>query len=550
MQNRPPIISLLTLACGLLAAVILLVASNPICNYLQAKRLAKHATSHANSVAGGLQAKLDQLQDFTNEIGAAPSLAEDDFSQKAAKLIEAIPEIHSVEWIPLVEPGVRSEIEADLKNRIAQTPITTARRAGSLEVPPNKPIRPVLFVYPLNKRTKAHLGSHRPSWPARSHAEKTGKPFISGKAKYYLGDRQRKAIYVPVTVDGKSNRSGALFLMHHLFPDKLSNPTTICVVADVTSKNPWLQSDGQPNSGPTSIKESNTACVIHQRIGGRMFRFRVIETASANLRPIWIPWLLFFASNLTATLIAIQSYRKESQQLLVRNQQLQHEISRRSAIERQLQGTLDFRDQERELIAHDIHDGFVQDVIGAQMYAEALAANDPTAKVISDVLVKAIQEARQTIDYLKPRVVDEVGLIAALEDSIAEDQQRYDFDARLDVTPEFPRLPLFVERMLYRMVHEALCNARQHSGADEAYAALTCDESNIVIEVTDQGKGFELEEVQSDCFGLAGIRHRAEVLNGVATVKANEFGTKVVIEIPRDVDFPEPPSNVSLRIRA
>ena len=258
----------------------------------------------------------------------------------------------------------------------------------------------------------------------------------------------------------------------------------------------------------------------------------------------------FLACNALACLIGVTWLQRGRAELVERNRELEREIARRRAMEKHLQATIDFREHKRELIAHEIHDGFVQDVIGAQMFAEAATAQaDPDspvqkhAEAISELLGNSINEARKTIDYLKPRVVDEVGLVAALRDSLDHDHKNYDFHTDFRCDDTLPRFPILIERMLYRIIREAISNARQHSGCDRATVSLSADAERIVAEVVDEGVGFDEDSVRSDSFGLPGIRQRVEMLNGQFMLNSSEFGTKIVVEIPSDLDPPDLPTN-------
>jgi len=242
-------------------------------------------------------------------------------------------------------------------------------------------------------------------------------------------------------------------------------------------------------------------------------------------------------------------------ELMQRNQDLEVEIERRVALQKHLQATIDFREHERELIAHEIHDGFVQDIIGAQMFAESsLSQTDQDSpvrqktKAIAELLQNAITEARKTIDYLKPRVVDEVGLVAALHGSIEYDIENYNFHTELHCEDGLPRFPILVERMLYRIIRESVSNSRQHSGCNEATVRLFVDTEHIVAEISDDGFGFDQKRVRSDSFGLPGIRQRIEMLNGRMELESSRHGTKVLVEVPRNFEPPTMPPNGSLSL--
>jgi len=289
-------------------------------------------------------------------------------------------------------------------------------------------------------------------------------------------------------------------------------------------------------------------------LGGLLLSTVGLIASSPATQPA-IPWFVFLIGTVLTCLAAFVFHRHDLSASRQLNQRLEEEIARRTTSQRYLQAMLDFREQERDLIAHEIHDGFVQEVIGAQMYVESLqrmvedkddAIRDRVSQ-ISDLLTDAIDEARRTIDFLKPRVVDEVGLVAALHSAVADDQKKYDFKANLHCTTDFPRLPLLAERMLFRMIREAISNVRRHAEVDTAEIWLGCDEDRIIAEVIDQGIGFDIDSVPVKCFGLDGMKERGRFLNGTVTVVSNSRGTKVQIEVPIDLDADvvQPPINDS-----
>jgi signal transduction histidine kinase len=197
-------------------------------------------------------------------------------------------------------------------------------------------------------------------------------------------------------------------------------------------------------------------------------------------------------------------------------------------------------ERERQLIAYEIHDGLVQDVTGAQMHLEA-ALHDPCwgdgparreAEKAVGLVRKALLEARNLIRGLRPPVLEEYGLTAAVHHLVEENSRD---DLSIEYVSEMPsdRLDSFHEGAIYRIVQEAMTNVRRHSGADRALVRLTSAESRIHVEVRDWGVGFHPAKVGRDCFGLAGIRERARLLNGWASIEsAPGRGTRVLVDLP------------------
>ena len=212
-----------------------------------------------------------------------------------------------------------------------------------------------------------------------------------------------------------------------------------------------------------------------------------------------------------------------------------------------LQHLLEVQEGERKLVAYDIHDGFLQGVIGAAMHLEALTHDATVSAPIREKLASSIgllrhsiDEARRMIGGLRPSVLDKHGLVAGIEfligqrrDSSTEIEFRHnEIDARLD--------PI-IEGALYRVVQEALSNVIRHSQAQTATVSLMQQGDQLSLAVEDQGIGFDVQLISPRQFGLRGIRERARLCGGTATIESKPGqGTSVRVELP--LSQAQPPS--------
>lgn len=205
--------------------------------------------------------------------------------------------------------------------------------------------------------------------------------------------------------------------------------------------------------------------------------------------------------------------------------------------ERSLRKLLYLQDQERKLIAYDIHDGLVQELVGAQMLlqSQARGEQDTTVKQASDLLLDAINEARRLINGLRPLVIDEHGVVNAIQFLIAEEEKRGSPEIHFFHRVTFDRLPPLLEGALFRIVQECLTNARRHSEASEVEIWLLEEESRLKLTVRDLGRGFDLQQVPDDRFGLESISKRAQIFGGTSVIESIlGEGTTVRVEIPLD----------------
>jgi signal transduction histidine kinase len=194
---------------------------------------------------------------------------------------------------------------------------------------------------------------------------------------------------------------------------------------------------------------------------------------------------------------------------------------------------------ERKLIAYDIHDGFVQSVIAALMHLEGLEASPeirPATKARMELpislLREAIAEARRMISGLRPPILDEQGLVAAIEYLIGEHAGR-STRIRFEHDVQDVRFESVLEGTLFRIVQEALANVLRHSHAKEAAVRLVQSGDRLLLTVEDWGIGFDPARVTRRQFGLRGIRERARLFGGKAIIhSAPHAGTRISVELP------------------
>lgn len=224
----------------------------------------------------------------------------------------------------------------------------------------------------------------------------------------------------------------------------------------------------------------------------------------------------------------------------------------KEALEREhrtLKHLLQSSDHERQLIAYEIHDGLAQQLAGAimqfQVYGQVKDTDPKDAANAFHAGVTMLQqghfEARRLISGVRPPILDEAGIVAAVAHLVNEERQRrggplIEYLSKV----EFERLTPILENAVYRIVQEALANACRHSKANKVHLELVQHGGQIRIEVRDWGVGFKPEDVGDSRFGLAGIRERARVLGGKASIEtAPGKGTRIVVELPIVLRRPE-----------
>lgn len=206
-----------------------------------------------------------------------------------------------------------------------------------------------------------------------------------------------------------------------------------------------------------------------------------------------------------------------------------------------LRQLLDLHERDRQLIAYEVHDGFTQYLTGALYSLEAAgrlqAQNPAKAQETFDaglrLIQRGIQEARRLISGLRPPILDESGIVAAIDFLACETEERGEAEVEFIHDVEFQRLAAPLESAIFRIVQESLTNACRHSQSQKICIELAQQDDHVRVSVRDWGVGFNPEKVEEGRFGLRGIRERARLLGGRATIEtAPDQGTRVTVELP------------------
>ena len=219
------------------------------------------------------------------------------------------------------------------------------------------------------------------------------------------------------------------------------------------------------------------------------------------------------------------------------------------ADEQLLRKLIDLQEKELFMVSHDIHDGFVQEVFGAKMLCEALVtqldlpADSPSHsrfQAIIEALSRATADARRLISELRPLVIDEDGIVEAIRYLISDSSIAQEIKITFTQNIRTPRYDSMLEGNLFRIVQEALNNARRHSEAAAVSIHLEEQGSTIRLTIQDNGIGFDLNQIDPSRFGIRGIRERARLFGGTAKISSQPgTGTKIIVEVPRELK-PEP----------
>ncbi|MHB8086709.1 MAG: GAF domain-containing protein [Anaerolineaceae bacterium] len=198
--------------------------------------------------------------------------------------------------------------------------------------------------------------------------------------------------------------------------------------------------------------------------------------------------------------------------------------------------------EERQRLARDLHDSVTQSLYGLATLTEAgkmrLEAGDLTASAhyltrIGQTARQAIREMRLFLHQLRPLVLEKEGLVGALELRLAAVEGRSDVRATLEADEQLT-LPPQVETALYHIAQEALNNALKHSAASVVSVRLTRAGQGALLEIEDNGCGFDPEQVESGGMGLENMRVRAAAIGAVLEIQSKkEHGTRIRVQLER-----------------
>jgi signal transduction histidine kinase len=204
-----------------------------------------------------------------------------------------------------------------------------------------------------------------------------------------------------------------------------------------------------------------------------------------------------------------------------------------------LRRVVEGQELERRRLARELHDetgqALTSILLGLKQVEEAKTPEEglQAGATLRELIVHTLQSVRRLAVELRPKALDDFGLVPALErlgEAFGEQTGiAVDVQANLDST----RLPAEIETALYRIVQEALTNVAKHSSASRVSVVVTRREGLVTAVVEDDGKGFGAGGGEGEGLGLIGMKERVGLLDGRLAIESTEgAGTTVVAEVP------------------
>ena len=202
------------------------------------------------------------------------------------------------------------------------------------------------------------------------------------------------------------------------------------------------------------------------------------------------------------------------------------------------------QEAERHRIAQELHDEVGQSLTVVLLGLKRVESQAPASLVPDLVAVResartSLDDVRRVARRLRPGVLEDLGLASALAALATEFADHSDAAVRRSFAPGLPALSPEAEVVVYRVAQEALTNAARHADAQSVELSLRRQGDQVVLEVTDDGRGFEGLEEGS---GLMGMRERAALVRAeLSVISQPRRGTTVRLRVPAPLSLGETP---------
>lgn len=207
------------------------------------------------------------------------------------------------------------------------------------------------------------------------------------------------------------------------------------------------------------------------------------------------------------------------------------------------------QEEERKRISRELHDETAQALTSLLVRLRLLQGTQNLEDVrhgiaeLRELTARTVEDVRKLAVELRPTMLDNLGLVAAIEWYSRELSHQIDAPIDFNVDGVIDRLPADVELVIYRVVQEALTNLARHARATHASVELIAQDDGLEVRIADNGVGFDLTEATSSRergLGLFGMRERVELIGGSFLIRsAPGAGTTMLVRVPLGVWEPQ-----------
>lgn len=232
----------------------------------------------------------------------------------------------------------------------------------------------------------------------------------------------------------------------------------------------------------------------------------------------------------------------------LRKEVKEHELSRNELIRtsnllRELNSKIEsIKEEQNSKIAREIHDELGQSLTAINLELQWINkkyADNPDIvnrmQMLNGIVTNTISTVRKISSDLRPRLLDQLGLIPAIESLFKDFRKHSGINLTYKLPSENIKFESTASIMIYRIIQEALTNISRHSGSSNAEVSITIDGNIFSAKVKDFGRGFEKDKIISGAgsLGIIGMYERANIVKGKLELNSeNGSGTEVILNVP------------------
>ena len=296
--------------------------------------------------------------------------------------------------------------------------------------------------------------------------------------------------------------------------------------------------------------ENKCTCPAAQYLRARGIEFRACVPLQSKERVLGImslvgdsshtSWVVFEGAEAMLTTIGRQIG------IATENASLYEKLSEEQAVQRQLmERSINLQEEERRYVSRELHDSTGQGLTSMIMTLRTLERTSTTSEAqqairqLRETAASLLVELRNMALRLRPSVLDDLGLIAALREYVREYQSHYHTVVDFQVlAPAEIRLRPEIETGLFRIAQETLTNVARHAAAANVTVILEHRGDSVQLIVEDNGDGFDVDSTLNSHpharnLGLHGMRERASLLGGTMTIESTPgMGATIFVRIP------------------
>jgi len=248
--------------------------------------------------------------------------------------------------------------------------------------------------------------------------------------------------------------------------------------------------------------------------------------------------LAFYTAFSTVVFLAIVGFVVN--RLVATQRQQRAELKGQAEIREQLAAA-----QERNRLAGELHDVLAHSFSALAVELEAIRSlwfenRDRAFDMLDSALRTAnsgLDEARRAVRAIRAEPLETFGLAIAVHRLAVDASKRGNLDLKRDIHGNFSDLPADIEQCVYRVAQEAISNTIQHASARKLGVVMRKQDGFVLLEITDDGEGFQAAPAIANGFGLQGMRDRARQLGGTCEIQSSpNGGTTVRLQLPDSVE--------------